>query len=543
MKLSGTIKSAKVRFKLTIGLLSDAVCIVLGASISIGISAAEANEGPSLKQRQLCELHVTQGYLALAKQNTQQNSTAQAESLFNKGMSVWPECYLAAEGLAIIKEKKNDLRGALEALLAVKRISPDERWPHLNYHIGRLYLELKAEERAEIYLKVAQNQGVFPVQVRYLLGYLAYRRGLFLIAEDYFQQALVLAEESQDAEDRALRQTLNAYLAECYARLGYPKDAVIRARAAEAGDHTEPRKGAWRIHATQNRWLKEYGFGVFHFYDGNAARFSAGQSVAGDLSNKSSHGINVVWDGRIESPPTKNFGGGAEGVVSWAFNMAESLDRFDELKIMPRAWARYSDLQHYELRAGYEFSSAGFGRYTYSSYEIAHGPWLAGEMLTLHRWALSAQYRFNIKSYPQDTGPLWVGEDDRDGLFQELRISLAAKGPNPGLRPKLSYRLAYNSADGKNFTYLGHGMDAFVRLRLPARSELFSGMSLDLRSYGQSLVERSDKVLALRIGANSALFDRFLVSLDLTYEKLFSNINPFRYDRFAVHTGVLFRFD
>lgn len=499
---------------------------------------------PTLKQRQDCELHVTRGYLAL-QSGSDATAIGAAETAFSKALSVWPQCYLALEGQAILREKRGEPRRALELLVALKRLSPDDRWPHLNYHIGRLYLSIKAYDRAELYLNVARSQGVFEAQTSYLLGLLSFQTGQYLQAESDFLRALQAIQQSSKLEDKELEQTVNVYLAECYVRLGLEQDAIVRARAAERGQSATLRKAAWRLHAIENRWQKNYGFGFFHFFDGNAALATKGNATPNDLAQNSSHGFALIWDGKIESTPAKKWGLGAEAVALLKFHLAESLDRFDELRLNPRLWARYGNLQDWQARLGYELNRGGFGRYTYSAFETIQGPYAEFEMQPLHRWAWTAKYHLQLKSYPLDLGPLpfWGAANDRDAVAHVLGFSMASKGPNPVWRPRFDYELTVNQADGVNFRYTGHRIYGGQNIRVLRNTDLHSGLSIESRSYGQSVDNRQDWDFALSLGFKSALYQRFVLSFDANLMRNLSSNRAFRYDRGLFYTGILFRFD
>ena len=174
-------------------------------------------DGPTLKQRQDCEMHVTRGQIAL-----QAGQVDGALGAFNQGLVAWPQCYLAMEGLAVVAERQGDLKGAIEHYLRAKHASPDDRWGHQNFHVGRLYVDLKADERAETYLEVALSQDANVAQTHYLLGFIHHRRGDYLKAEEHFLSAdrLVRAGDAW-AQDRRLKQAVSYYLGETYVRLGF----------------------------------------------------------------------------------------------------------------------------------------------------------------------------------------------------------------------------------------------------------------------------------------------------------------------------------
>jgi hypothetical protein len=322
--------------------------------------------------------------------------------------------------------------------------------------------------------------------------------------------------------------------------LGFRRLAVQNLWSAEAGESTEVRRTAWRLHALHNKILPSFGFGVFHRYDTNVPLFSDGQVSTWEIpTNTGTHALQLMWDGKLETSPGRRFSAGIEGVATFNYHLKKVVRAFDELRLAPSLWVRYWQLTNWRVTGRYDIQRTGYSRGKYLPYEWVHGPGVEGELF-VGRGTLSARYNLFMKSYPEDTAVTAL--DRRDGYAHVLTVRGAFDGPSPWWRPEAEYRLTLNVANGDNFRYVGNAFELLNHLRLFYRTEALLGVGGEWRSF-EGLWARQDRLLRVRGGLRSKIAGPFTATFDVNYTKALSNVNLYRYDRWEVLTGAVFRMD
>ena len=79
-------------------------------------------------------------------------------------------------------------------------------------------------------------------------------------------------------------------------------------------------------------------------------------------------------------------------------------------------------------------------------------------------------------------------------------------------------------------------------MRLFHRTEALLGAGAEWRGFS-GLWARWDRLLRFRGGVRSKLLGPFTATLDVNYTTAMSNVNLYRYDRWEVLTGAVFRIE
>ena len=542
----------------------------LGATGTASATSSTISAAPTLKQRQDCEVAVTKALhnaLSIAPRNDSSAGPAEApvskdalqnaqqkslQKALNDALKKWPECYIAQEQLGVLAEKGGNLKGALDYFIIAKHNAPDERWPFLNFHIGRLFLDLRSDDRAELYLKVALNQGAFPVQTGYLLGYLYYKQGRYFEAEPYFRAAVdytthalhptSIRDESLWDTDLQFIQACRFYLGEIYALEGFERRAVRNLQEAEVGESPEMRRAAWLLHANLNRAVKTYSFGASYFYDSNIALLGSDQPLPSELSGQASHGLKGTAFGSYQSSPARSWGYGIDGSAAFKYHLTANLNQFDSLELQPAFWVGYWNLKTWDFTARYEVSRVGLSSFSFPIYEMSHGPILTYSFFPDLLWTYSASYRLLMKSYSEDSLGGSAIANDRSGIEHELTIRAAMDGLNPRIKPWGQYRFSLNTPSGDHYRYLGNALELGLDALLIQRWHALASFGVDYRSYDSAVPNRTETHYLGRLALRGGLLRNMILSIDLIYDQKASTSALYAWGRTALETGVVWQY-
>lgn len=487
------------------------------------------------KGREWSEIEIAKGVVKL---NALKYDEAVAH--FEKALEKDPRNFVALEYIGSTQERRGDLKTAVAYLAKAKHLAPKGRWGQINFQIGRLYLTLKNYERAEIYLKLARDQGGQLTAVNYLLGYLLYLEERYFEAEYYLHEARMRAiRRTALPPERQMLQAINYYLGELYARLGFVQYAVTTLRETEVGDSWEVRQGAWRVHSEFNRMSYYLTLGSFGQFDSNVVLVPSGGSLPVDFSSQAGMGTVLTTNGGWQTSPARKWVFGIDSALYLNDHLNQTLVAFDVFDVAFDAWVNYWNRKDWSLVARFDFNDAFTDRRKFTRFQTATAFTISGNYLPFQRWNWETGFQYRINNFATD---LPSGPDRRSGHTYVGYLRASLKAPNPRLRPTLGYTFEADETEGDNFQARNHIFLAEASWRLFSRTHLVGGLQLTKSAYPSHINGRDDSTLQAKLGFNHIFTPHWTGILDITQLEDTSTLVDFSYKRLIVTGGVTYTF-
>lgn len=487
------------------------------------------------KGHEWSEIEIAKGIVAL-------NSGTYPESIahFEKALKWDPRNFVAVEYLSSVYERKGDLSNAIATLARAKHMAPKSRWGHINFQIGRLYLVSKNLERAEVYLRLAQDEGGPITAVFYTLGYLLYLEERFFEAEHYLHEARMRAtRRTALAPEREMIQAINYYLGEIYARLGFTQYAVLTLRGTELGDSWEVRQAAWRVHSEINHYSYYVTLGFFGQFDSNVVVVPVNGALPTEFSSQGGFGTVLTANSGIQTSPAKKWVAGLDGTFYLNNHINKTLAGFDVLNLGVDAWVNFWNQENWSFLGRYDFNDVLNDRKSFSKFQSTTGPLLSANYFPFQRWNWEAGAQYRMNSFATDIGS---GPDRRSGTTYVGYFRASLRAPNPRLRPTFGYTFELDNANGLNFQARSHILSVEADWRLFSQTHFVGGITVSRVLYPNHLQGRTDTIEQVRMGLNHIFTPHWIGVGDITSIGDESSLGGYSYKRLIVTAGATYTF-
>lgn len=414
--------------------------MIVGIAVAVG-GVAVADDGLSMESIPI-ESELAQGAL-----DFHEHRDAEAEKRFDAVLRRDPENLLAVEYLAVLSERRGNLKLALDWLKRGANIAGPIRHAYLEYHVGRLLVQEGRLEESLDALAIAETSAVMPERfyATYLRGYVLYKLERFREAEEHLHLAKGQLDELAafmsrkhkkpifDLPDaRTTAQAIRYYLGEIYARLGFVRYASSLLHEAEYGENRDIRIGAWRIHSELNKpsWYAALGF--YTIYDSNVSILRLENDFPIAVSRVDAGTGLFAFKGGWRSEPLRPWSYGIDATAQTNLLLNRDLRDYDLTQLAVSPWGAYWNGEGFsaELRADLEGQFRD--RLQFSGSEYLQGVDLSVRYFADQRWNWEAGTYYRVSGF---SSPLEVLGAANWGSYGKL--SMVA--PNPAFRPSLRY--------------------------------------------------------------------------------------------------------
>ena len=481
------------------------------------------------------EIEITKGTIALNA-----DKFDDAIKHFQKALEHDPRNFVALEYLASTSERKGNLQDAIAYLAKAKHLAPKGRWGQINFQMGRIYLGLKNYERSEIYLRLALDQGGQATATNYTLGYLLYLEKRWFEAEHHLHEARMRAlRRTALPVERQLIQSIDYYLGEIYARLGFIQYGVAMLRDTEVGDSWEVRNGAWRVHSELNHPMWYATLGLFGQYDTNVVLVPIGGVLPIDFSSQSALSSVFTTNAGWQTSPAKSWVGGIDGSSYLNNHLNNTLGAFDVLDFALDLWGSWWNQRDWAFTLRYDLNDALTDRSSFSRFQSDNAITVSANYFPFQRWNWEAGFQYRSDNFATD---LPTGADQRSGYSLIGFVKGSLKAPNPRLRPSFGYTFEADAANGVNFQSRNHTLFAEADWRLFSKTHLIGGITFEKSFYPNHLNGRLDTIEQIRLGVNQVFDEHWVGVLDINSIEDASTLGTFSYQRLVVTCGATYTF-
>jgi len=468
-----------------------------------------------------------------------QENYIEAINTLEKARKEDPNSSAAAFFLGLSYKQMLDYQKALEHLRDAVNLTPriKEALVEIVEILYQIY-EVGKPEEAEKWIKVAEEEKIFPAKIAFLKGLLLQKEGKSLEAVESFEKAKGL--------DKTLAQSADVQIALCYLKEKDLKKAKGRFQAAVQHDPQSDLGGfarqyqdmvEKRIEAERPLHLT---LSLFEQYDTNVVLKPNESALAPDITDEASR--NTATTLRLDYVPV------LEG--PWLFNAQYAFSGNFHDKFSTSHDVISNGIY---IAPGYNFGKSALNlsvRYNHAlvrepSYKKYVGSLNVGP---LYRHLLNENHLLELFAGYNNTeyfDPPFVAEEDRDSGGLNSYVSwvwLFRKGAFFNLK----YEFSDEHADGINWENQGHGFSLNMTIPLIEKLKLQLGGQAFLQDYKNThtffQTKREDDNYTAMVGLTWECFKNTNLVAQFTTFRADSNIAIYDYERDIYGLGIEYRY-
>ena len=446
--------------------------------------------------------------------------------------------YIAHEYLALINERNEKLSDSVNHLSQARKLAPKKRRGFICYHLGRLYTNLKDQEKAIEALQCAIQYDAFLVASNYSLGFLYYSNHRYREAEAYLYKAWLLARDADATEvEKKYQQSIAYYLAEISARYSRDVQAIRFVDEVEAGSSFEIRNTAWRLKSELGNAGFAADVGAYLGYDSNVVLLPNSSILPTDFASKAAITNTVVGNVAYQSSLTSPFQWRVPVTVYVKNNWHLDLGGYDVLYMHASPEIAWTNRRDYRLQVNYLASNSIVDRKNWYRFHTNHGPDVSITYTPYDRWRYRLGARYLMNDFTFD---LPVGPDRRSGAQLSIYGEAVLDALNPRFRPRIALDYTVDATLGQNF------QAKWYRGLLGLESNITERLLVDvsgryaLGDYVNHLQDREDALLEFSVVGSYTLKSDLRFICNFSYINQTSSLRVFTYERFIFSSGIVY---
>ncbi len=468
----------------------------------------------------------------------EQGEYAVAEKQLQAILELDKKNYIAHEYLALINERNEKLSDSVNHLSQARKLAPKKRRGFICYHLGRLYTNLKDQEKAIEALQCAIQYDAFLVASNYSLGFLYYSNHRYREAEAYLYKAWLLARDADATEvEKKYQQSIAYYLAEISARYSRDVQAIRFVDEVEAGSSFEIRNTAWRLKSELGNAGFAADVGAYLGYDSNVVLLPNSSILPTDFASKAAITNTVVGNVAYQSSLTSPFQWRVPVTVYVKNNWHLDLGGYDVLYMHASPEIAWTNRRDYRLQVNYLASNSIVDRKNWYRFHTNHGPDVSITYTPYDRWRYRLGARYLMNDFTFD---LPVGPDRRSGAQLSIYGEAVLDALNPRFRPRIALDYTVDATLGQNF------QAKWYRGLLGLESNITERLLVDvsgryaLGDYVNHLQDREDALLEFSVVGSYTLKSDLRFICNFSYINQTSSLRVFTYERFIFSSGIVY---